>query len=50
MNTKTKQRIQEIRNKAKSKITGSKEFSTDDTVIDYAIEQLSADLKRRGLL
>ena len=50
MNTKTKQRIQEIKTKAKSKITGTCEFSTDDAVIDYAIEQLSLDLKKRGLL
>jgi hypothetical protein len=50
MNAKTKQRIQEIKNKAKSRITGSNEFSCDNAVIDYAIEQLSIDLKRRGLL
>lgn len=50
MNTKTKQRIQEIKLKAKSRITGAREFSTDDAVIDYAIEILSLDLKKRGLL
>lgn len=50
MNAKTKQRIQEIKNKAKSRITGAHEFSNDDAVIEYAVEQLSLDLRKRGLL
>lgn len=50
MSPKTKQHIQLIKNKARSKITGVREFPDDDSVIDYAVEQLSLDLKKRGLL
>jgi hypothetical protein len=50
MNHKTKQTIQEIKNKTKSKVTGLREFATDESVIDFAVQLLITDLKKKGVL
>ena len=50
MNYKTKQTIQEIKNKTKSKATGLSEFTNDDAVIDFAVQLLITDLKKKGVL
>ena len=50
MNHKTKQTIQEIKNKTKSKVTGMSEFASDDAVIEFAVNTLIQDLKKKGVL
>lgn len=50
MKTQTKQQINEIRKKLKSAVTGIPEFSTDDAVIEYAVQQLFNQLKKQRLV
>ena len=50
MKTQTKQQINDIRKKLKSSITGMPEFSNDDAVIEYAIQQLFNQLKKQRLV
>ena len=50
MNSKTRTLIKEIQNKIKSPLTGQKEFSNDDAVIDYAIKTLYELLKKSRVL
>jgi hypothetical protein len=50
MNSKTRTLIREIQSKLKSPITGLKEFSSDDAVIDYAIELVHQQFKKKRLL
>jgi hypothetical protein len=50
LSSKTKQQITTIRSKVKGSITGTPEFSNDDAVIEYAIETLFNELKKKKVL
>ena len=50
MNSRTRQQIQQIRTRLKSRLTEQQEFKTDDLVIEYAVNLLHQDLKKRGML
>ena len=50
MNSKTRSLIQELKNKVKSPITGTKEFPNDDAVIDLAVKRLYETLKQQKVL
>jgi hypothetical protein len=50
MTSKTRLLIREIQTKLKSPLTGQKEFSTDDAVIDYAVTLLHDSLKKQKFL
>jgi len=50
INSKTRSLIQEIKRKVKSPITGTCEFSNDDTIIDLAVQRLYEQLKKKRLL
>ena len=49
INSKTRSLIQEIKRKVKSPITGTNEFSNDDTIIDLAVQRLYEQLKQQRI-
>ena len=50
MNSKTKNQIQEIKRKIKNPITGTGEFTSDDAVIEIAINHFYESLKKQRIL
>ena len=50
MKSITKQRIQEIKTKVKSLISGTPEFKHADDVIDLSIDVLYAQLKQQKII
>lgn len=50
MNSKTRMLIQEIKKKVKSPVTGANEFSSDDTVIEFAVQKFYELLKQKRIL
>ena len=50
MNNQTKQKVGTIRNKVKNSLKGTYEFPNDDAVIQYAVEMLFNDLKKKHLI
>tara|TARA_B100000131_G_C18032657_1_gene579096 strand:- start:854 stop:1006 length:153 start_codon:yes stop_codon:yes gene_type:complete len=50
MNYKTRQMIQEIKNKYKNRITRESEFKKDEQVIDLAIQTLHEQMKKERLI
>ena len=47
MKTMTRNLIRQIQTRLKSNLTGKAEFSTEDAVIDYVIQQFYEDLRRQ---
>lgn len=50
MNSKTRNQIQEIKRKIKNPITGTGEFTSDNAVIEMAINRFYESLKKQRVL
>ena len=50
LSSTTRQQISTIKSKVKGSLTGTPEFSNDDAVIQYAVDMLFNELKKKKVL